>query len=540
MAIWAAAGPDHDFAIQAWSPGAEEMYGISRDDALGKNYIDLFVNELERTQAIADHIEVATTQEMYRNLARDKIAGKDAVILTMGFGLWHPELEEYMQAEIAVDVTDVPGEGSDWLAKVRQLAFQERELAARTRLLEQLNNSTMAVGSLTDESTLAEVLKIVFESARDLIPEIQRLRVWYHGSDDEQVVLPSSDMPFVEHEYNEIEVRDWALRAKREVRIDYQSYPPPREQHESRVGLRFPRARHTSRSLSKSPFCVIPLLIREQAVGVCIAYFREDFEFSREEVVSALRSFVLQAAYAVAEAVRVRADREKNKLIAEQQERLTRARISAEYTHAMAKRADALRWICELLREKVPSLQKDPMELERYLALIESVSEAITASAEGLEKAVEPSTFDLAGVIEGLVNRFSLQYPDVDVSPHLWVGSLVRGVRVFIEGAFENLFFNSIEALNGRGRVLASMSQLARTRTRPPVVEVLICDDGPGLPSSLETLCAPGESTKGAGHGFGLTRAKQVFSEAGGAFDEVKVLGWPGACLKVTLPLTDR
>lgn len=543
VAIWAAAGPKHDFAIQLWSPGAALMYGISREEALGSNYLDLFVNEFERSQAIADHIKTATTQKPYRNLARDRIAGRDAVILTQGFALWHPQLQEYMQAEIAVDVTDVPGREADWLAKVRQLAFQERELKARTTLLEQLNDSSVAVGSMTDESKVHEVVGLIFSSARELLTDIRRMRIWFDGSDGQLVLLDCSDAKISSHQFEERELRDWIMRSGEEIRVDYKvAYPPtrPRDHRGTRSSVAFPSPQKKLRKVDQAPFLGLPLVAQGQTVGVCLAYFDKDFTFSNSESASALRYFVLQAANAIAEARRVRADREKNALIAEQQERVMRARISAEYTHAMAKRADALRWICELLREELPSLREDPAALEKYLSLIEGVSDAIASSAEALETAVKPSVFNVSDVIEGLTNRFSLQYPRLNVTRTLANSSaLIKGVRVFVEGAVENLMFNAVDAVQAQGSLHVAVTRKARTRTARGTVSVTVCDNGVGLKVPFATLLEPGVSSKGAGHGFGLTRARQVAEECGGSLSVTSLAGWSGACIRMILPLAD-
>jgi hypothetical protein len=55
IAIWAAEGRDEDYAIRLWTPGAEKLYGFSKQEALNKNYLNLFVDIKERIQAEYDH-----------------------------------------------------------------------------------------------------------------------------------------------------------------------------------------------------------------------------------------------------------------------------------------------------------------------------------------------------------------------------------------------------------------------------------------------------------------------------------------------------
>src|SRR6266542_1311410 len=119
VALWAASGEADDFAVRLWSPGAELLYGYSKDDVLGRNYIETFVNRLERRQAIVDHKIVETTRRPYRTLAREQRRDKTTrLMLTQGIALWHPVLQHYLQGELTVDATDVPGKDRNWLEQV--------------------------------------------------------------------------------------------------------------------------------------------------------------------------------------------------------------------------------------------------------------------------------------------------------------------------------------------------------------------------------------------------------------------------------------
>ena len=73
LVFWSASGEQENFAIHVWSPGAEKMYGIPKSEAIGANYLDLFVNPTEREQAQRDHSAVERTGRAYRNVAMDKV-----------------------------------------------------------------------------------------------------------------------------------------------------------------------------------------------------------------------------------------------------------------------------------------------------------------------------------------------------------------------------------------------------------------------------------------------------------------------------------
>ena len=58
LTLWAADDAEENFAIRLWNKGAEHIYGYTRAEALGRNYIELFVNPDERDNAISDHEQV--------------------------------------------------------------------------------------------------------------------------------------------------------------------------------------------------------------------------------------------------------------------------------------------------------------------------------------------------------------------------------------------------------------------------------------------------------------------------------------------------
>jgi signal transduction histidine kinase len=539
VAIWAASGAEQNYAIRLWTPGAEQMYGIPRSKALGANYIELFVNEYERTQAIEDHAKLIATRQPYRNLARDKIAGKDAVILTQGFPLWHPDLEEWMQAEIAIDVTDVPGEEAEWLSKVRELAFRERETAARMQLVERLKEAAIAVASMgRDEGALEPVLTLVADAIREVVDKSARSRIWYEDSEGIQRLLESSDTLIYEHQYDERLVVDWVLRSREAVFVDYLSnQAPTASQGVSRVrgAVSFPRPSFPDGV--RAPFAAFPILTGDRAVGVLLVYLEEGYEF-RREVMEGLKLFAEQSALGISTAGLISDLQKQNALIAEQQERETRSRLADDYMHALTKHAGVLNWVCQLVRERMTEITDSPAFLEDCLEQIESVSKGIIVTGTSLARALEPEEFDVSTVLEGLANAAYLRHPEVKIVREL-VPSVVHGILPFVAGAFENLIFNATDAIEQRGRIGILMRRRARSRSRPPSVVVEICDDGPGISEDiLDRIWESGFSTKGAGHGYGLSRARQVFAQAGGGIEYVaRKRGWKGACLRVSLPI---
>jgi signal transduction histidine kinase len=97
-----------------------------------------------------------------------------------------------------------------------------------------------------------------------------------------------------------------------------------------------------------------------------------------------------------------------------------------------------------------------------------------------------------------------------------------------------NVLDNAIDALNGHGEITISAA-----RTDPGGVEVMICDNGPGIPAeTLPKLFEPFFTTKppGSGTGLGLHLSHNIVVQHGGAME---VESRPGqTCFTVTLPPT--
>src|SRR4051812_36147504 len=106
VSIWAA---DRNFQIVLWNSGAENIYGIQRAEALGKNYLQLFIDEVERDQSRIDTLRIIDNgYRQYNCLAYDH-HGTTARrhMLTNCFRIVDPETGEAYQAEIGVEISDL-------------------------------------------------------------------------------------------------------------------------------------------------------------------------------------------------------------------------------------------------------------------------------------------------------------------------------------------------------------------------------------------------------------------------------------------------
>ena len=110
----------------------------------------------------------------------------------------------------------------------------------------------------------------------------------------------------------------------------------------------------------------------------------------------------------------------------------------------------------------------------------------------------------------------------------------VAGVRldqVALEQILVNLLRNALEAMAGkRGRIRVSTAPLAGA------VEVIVEDDGPGVPEDLRArLFSPFTTGRATGTGLGLHISRSLAEEAGGALDLLE--NAPGARFRLRLPV---
>jgi PAS domain S-box-containing protein len=104
--VWAC---DRNFRIVLWNSVCEQVYGFNAKEALGADYADLFVDPVEEEQSREDCIRIIDKDVVFRNfLAYDHSAnGRRQTMLTNCFRIWDDERQEYLQAEVALEISDL-------------------------------------------------------------------------------------------------------------------------------------------------------------------------------------------------------------------------------------------------------------------------------------------------------------------------------------------------------------------------------------------------------------------------------------------------
>jgi signal transduction histidine kinase len=101
-----------------------------------------------------------------------------------------------------------------------------------------------------------------------------------------------------------------------------------------------------------------------------------------------------------------------------------------------------------------------------------------------------------------------------------------------------NLLINALEALDGRGTVrVRARLKPAELEEQSPEIELVIADDGPGIPSDItDRVFNPFFTTKPQGSGLGLAIVRKIVDAHDGRID-VKANGGQGTAFTVTLPV---
>ncbi|MCD8377239.1 MAG: PAS domain-containing protein [Candidatus Gastranaerophilales bacterium] len=109
--IWTS---DRNCIIKLWMGQCEKLYGYSKEEAVGKDFVDLFVADDEKAAARKDQIKIIDDNEIFHNLANDVAENANTLqLITYCRRIQDPLTGEYWNAEMGVVI--------DFLEKEKQL-----------------------------------------------------------------------------------------------------------------------------------------------------------------------------------------------------------------------------------------------------------------------------------------------------------------------------------------------------------------------------------------------------------------------------------
>jgi signal transduction histidine kinase len=169
----------------------------------------------------------------------------------------------------------------------------------------------------------------------------------------------------------------------------------------------------------------------------------------------------------------------------------------------------------ELSEETNPVAREELMQRvrENVRRASERVSE-LSRAGQGSQEA-EGQTVDLAGVLETVRERLKPSVSETNAILHIECsrGLAVRGEPHAMRTAVENVAANALEAFHARG---AGGTLALRAERRDGGVELIVEDDGPGIPEDLQPRLFSPFSSGRSGTGLGLAIARALAQAAGG------------------------
>jgi len=98
--IWTS---NRDCIITLWEGECERLYGYKKEDAIGKDYVPLFVDPHEAMQARRDQISIIDHKKPFHNIANDKANnGNNLHLLTNCFRIQDIRTGEFLNAEMGI------------------------------------------------------------------------------------------------------------------------------------------------------------------------------------------------------------------------------------------------------------------------------------------------------------------------------------------------------------------------------------------------------------------------------------------------------
>lgn len=214
--------------------------------------------------------------------------------------------------------------------------------------------------------------------------------------------------------------------------------------------------------------------------------------------------------------------------------------MARELAHQLGTPLSSLQGWLELLRtpmaERPGGMEAGEIavHLEGDLERLERVSRRFELI--GRTTALEPLA--LPEVLEDLESYLQARLPRLGPGVHLEVTvpndlPQVRGNRVLLVWALENIVKNALDALAGGGGSI----RLRASTEGDKWVELRISDSGPGVPIEVrERLFEPGVTTKSSGWGVGLALSRRIVEGVHGGRITLLDTAERGATFAVKLP----
>jgi PAS domain S-box-containing protein len=523
MTLWAAAGPEKDYAIRLWGPGAEKIYGYSSEQALGKSYVDLFVNPVERAQAVVDHNRMLETGQVYEwDWAADDLdaSGRTRTMLTHCFRIQDPSDGSWLLAELGIDISDF-NKASQQLRKVREDEHSRQELG----LTKAIGDIGQAVAELGDDGTLTSVVSAIFSALRKSVAGVAHGFIWQQEETEfvQYADTASSTLGPLPFDPGAA----WALVRAEGNPVFFDATT------KSETIRRL--SRNERRGLRRS-FALVPLrgIHSGQISGMFAVTFTSSGPLNAvdRERLNVLSVFAGQLLSIARDLMKTRQEGER-RLRSETKDLVIRSVL-----HTMGNGVLSLQGFALLLTEELSRLGLDDEalpHLEKVRAEAAQLADTLHGLRTQLEGPDRAESVCLVEPISAVVQPLRSIHPGITFSVDVDPGVTVFAARSYVHHIVQNVVSNAVQILeetDGGGSIHL------RSETTRDYVNLYVDDSGPGVPASIETsLFEEGITRRPGGTGQGLFIARDLATISGGSIHLLGPGHLGGAHFLLRLPL---
>jgi PAS domain S-box-containing protein len=503
VTFWAGAGPEKHYAIRLWNPGAERIYGHTRDAALGKSYIDLFVSPSEKARAIEDHERIIRNGEVYDwDWAADDLTkdGDVRTMLTHCFPVQDPKDGTWLLAEMGIDISDF-NKASQQLRKLKEDEFERRELA----LVKRIGEIGQAVTQVGVEGTISLVTDKLYSAVREVVHGVARCTLWLQSASGVDRFDDPNSNASLRVPFDEEAACQFVLRKGQGIISD--------SNQTTGIGSRF---RLMERRTRKRTFALLPLrgIRSTEPLGVLAITLSHGLSLSEgdRERLETLTAFTGPLLSVAQELQRTR-EGGARRLRAQ-----TKQQIFRSVLHTVGGNVYELRGLLHGLgevenREDVPSDVSDLFVKLRDK--VEQLNTSLSDLRTHLESTDEQELVSVFDAIAEVVNPLRINYLDIDFQIEVDPAHTVFMVRGWLHHILQNLVINAAQVLQQEyegGYVL-----IRSVRRNDDRIEIHIEDSGPGVSSStVANVFEKGVSYREGGTGEGLYIALDLAISSGG------------------------
>ena len=213
--------------------------------------------------------------------------------------------------------------------------------------------------------------------------------------------------------------------------------------------------------------------------------------------------------------------------------------LSARVAHEIRNPLTGVRTTVQFVASKLRAGDSRRDDLQDVLKELDRIEQIITdLLLFARPQAARPVPTDVREVLDKVLDNLAMRCKEASVEVARDFDEELPDVLIdpdMAQQVFLNLGINALQAMPDGG-VLKVATGLRRTRSKKSYVDVVVADNGPGIPDEVkEKMFDPFFTTRSMGTGLGLSISMQIAREHGGNLT-ARNSAQGGAVFKVSLP----